>query len=299
MRASARVFSASVMALILTGCGSRSYVEQWRLGWTESFTLRSSATQSEFQIMVALPREYETSGVRYPALYVLDGNATFPIVVETARFLEFDRLQQVPVVVGVGYPVALFWNSLGPRVKDFTPTADPDFVENLSARFGFPPRGSGGAAEFLRFLADDLFPVIENRYRVDARDRALYGYSLAGLFATYALFQRPELFGSYIIGAPSLWWDNGVLWEYERELARSATHLPGRALFVVGELDAPHVKIVEDLDEVLRSRAYRGLHWEIQVLDQETHNSAIPATISRGLRWLYGDMAAVSDPRAR
>lgn len=282
------------LSIALATCERPDTRPEWRIPLTESFTLRSSSVQSDYEIMVALPRGYDESDETHPVLYVLDANGVFPVAVEVARFLTFDPLQEEPVIVGLGYPDRPFRGTLGPRIRDFTPTPDAEAVRALSERFRFAPSGSGGAAAFLGFLADELIPVVEGRYRIDEKNRALHSYSLGGLFATFVLFQRPDLFQSYLIGAPGLWWDGGAFWEFERSFAASGRELPARVLLSVGSMDAANLESVERLESVFRSRSYGGLVWQTQLLENETHNSAIPLSVGRGIRWLYGDLAPAS-----
>src|SRR5262249_24198557 len=154
-----------------------------------------------FQVSVALPRGYAESSAKYPALFVLDANYTFPVAVETARILAIGPkdnptgdLREQPVIVGIGYPVGLYVNAIPARLKDFTPTPDPALVGQVASAIGFPPEasGSGGAAAFLDFVGREMMPAVESRYRISRR--ALFGHSLGGLFAVYALFHQPELF---------------------------------------------------------------------------------------------------------
>lgn len=265
---------------------------EWKMPSTESFVLRSTASQHEYQVMVALPGRYAESGALHPVLYVLDGNGMFPLAVETARFLDFDELKQQPVIVGIGYPVGVHRKTLGLRLRDFTPTADEKKTEEISRRFAFATHGSGGAAAFLRFLTEELMPEVERRYRIDPRRRALHGYSLGGLFATYVLFMQPELFESYLIGAPGRWNDPELGLKLEMAYFTGHSALPARVFLSVGLLDKGHVAMIEELDRVLRKRNYRGLVWRTEFFENETHNSVIPLTLSRGIRWLYGDADA-------
>lgn len=287
------IVAACALPLLSTACGSNGRPTGWTMPSTESFLMESSVAGRTFEIGVALPRGYEQSQLRHPVLYVLDANGMFPIAVETARFLEFDGPREQPVIVGIGYPVGLYWNTLAPRIRDFTPTPDPEWTHRIGTRFGFAPEGSGGAAEFLALLESELIPVIERRYRVDGERRALFGYSLAGLFATYVLFHAPNLFESYLIGAPGLWWGDGVVWSYEEAFAVRQEKLNARVLLTAGSLDTSHVEIVDRLEDLFRSRNYDGLAWHTQILQNETHNSVIAASLARGIRWLYGDMVPV------
>ena len=286
---------ANIAALIFLGaCGSNDHPPEWRLPSTESFVMRSSETDRDYEIMVALPRSYSGSQTRHAVLYVLDANGMFPIAVETLRFLEFDGLKEDPVIVGIGYPVGLYSNTLGLRFKDLTPTQDDEFVRRIADQFGFTPEGSGRGTAFLNFLSSELMPAVETRYRINPDRRALYGYSMGGLFAFYVLFERPELFREYLIGAPSLWWDSDVAWKMEQNFAETHVHLPAQVFLTVGSLDERHVSIVKRLNGLFQSRRYGGFTWHTEFFSGETHNSVIPLTISRGLRWLYGDGASGS-----
>ncbi len=291
MRAWKTLVTICAISTCLSACGRSNRQAEWRMPSTESFIIHSAVAQRDFEIMVALPRGYAESDAKYPVLYVLDANGMFPIAVETARFLAFDRLKEEPVIVGIGYPVGLFWNTLAPRIKDFTPTSDSEWVRQLSNRLHFLPEGSGGAAAFLHFLANEMMPVVETRYRLDERRRALHGYSLGGLFAVYVLFHQPELFESYLIGAPGLDWDHDVVWKFEQEFAQAHKDLQARVFLTVGLLDERNVPNVQKLDELFRSRKYGNLVWHTQFFPEETHNSAIALSLTRGIRWLYGDMA--------
>jgi predicted alpha/beta superfamily hydrolase len=76
------------------------------------------------------------------------------------------------------------------RARDFTPTrtsGDPN---------------SGGAPAFLDFLEHELIPFIDRTYRTNTSDRGLLGHSLGGLFALYALEQRPRCFSELSPQAP-------------------------------------------------------------------------------------------------
>jgi enterochelin esterase-like enzyme len=59
---------------------------------------------------------------------------------------------------------------------------------------------SGGGSTFLRVLTEELLPDIDRRYRT-SDDRTLTGFSLAGLFGAYALFQAPNKFRRMILAA--------------------------------------------------------------------------------------------------
>jgi predicted alpha/beta superfamily hydrolase len=116
----------------------------------------------------------------------------------------------------------------------------------------------------------------------------LFGHSLGGLFAVYALFRRPDLFDSYLITSPALYWDRGAIWNVERAFAEAHKDLRARVLLAGGSLDEQHTAMVRQLDDVLRSRKYGGLEWHIEIFSGETHSSVGVVSLTRGIRWLYG-----------
>ena len=143
-------------------------------------------------------------------------------------------------------------------------------------------------------------------------DRALVGDSLGGLFGLYALFSEPSSFGRYVLGSPSIWWTGRSILQDEAKFAASHPDLAARVFMSVGldeepghEADAKAssdtararlararearmVSNLRDLDATLRSRSYDGLALTTHLFEGETHLSVVPATISRGLRVVFG-----------
>lgn len=63
---------------------------------------------------------------------------------------------------------------------------------------------TGGANDYLRFLTLDIIPTVEKEINGVPRWRAIAGYSLAGLFALYAIYQT-DLFSRVGSMSGSLW----------------------------------------------------------------------------------------------
>ena len=127
-------------------------------------------------------------------------------------------------------------------------------------------------------------------------DRAWFGHSFGGLFGTYALFNNEGLFLRFVIGSPSLWWNNHAILSVEESFAASKKVLPARVFFSVGLLEQPPpYPMVADLRafiDRLERRSYKGLKFQAHFFDDENHVSVIPATISKGLRFVYSTAAA-------
>ena len=266
----------------------------------ETSIMTSEISRRDFQVSVALPLGYSDSMDAYPVLYAVDANGQFGTVVETARVLRFEELVPELIIVGIGYPTGGRQIHAEPhRFYDLTPTENQDIVEARIRDFpDFPhPEGSGGGPDFLRFLLEELIPLIESEYRAKPSDRALYGHSLGGLFGLYALLEGRGTFNRLIIASPSLWWDDRISFEMESKYHEGHASLPARLFLSAGVLEqtdsdeewAFMVSNLERLIRVLEDRNYAGLDYEAIFFENETHTSVLAPSVSRGLRSIYRD----------
>lgn len=231
----------------------------------------SDATGHRYHIFTRVPESYDDNPDRhYPVVYILDGGAMFP---KLAGFYHYLRLgQEVPemFLVGISYGSDRFAEG-NYRASDFTaPAADRDHW--------------GDAPKFQAFLAAELMPALEGRYRMRADRRVLFGQSLAGQFVLYSALDTPAMFWGRIASNPAL----------HRNLDFFIAH-PLRdegergSLFVaMGEFDAAMFR--EPAQAWLKSVAANAqLPWRLQsvTLAGESHFSAAPAAFRQGIKWLF------------
>jgi predicted alpha/beta superfamily hydrolase len=242
--------------------------------------LSSSYVDQEYKIFVALPHGYADPHKTYPVLYVLDANLAFGTFAETTRLLQYGKELPETIIVGIGYPVNDLRETLGPRARDFTPTADPEAAVSDA---------TGGAGDFLQFIRKELIPFIQSDYRVDPKDRALAGVSLSGLFALYTLFHHPDTFGRYVIGSPTIEWDDAVTFTFESDFAARNADLSAKVFMSAGALEGQDtIANVQKLAQRLADRGYASLELETHIFEGETHRSGWPAAMIRGLRTVFG-----------
>ena len=262
----------------------------------ETRLLHSDAIGQDFEIHISFPVDYFRNDTSiYPVLYCTDANRNFDLVSSIVNILNFPK-KGIPriLVVGIGYPINGLEDWAAWRTRDLTPTADPEHdktwqktLRRMSGREDIVV-SSGGAAQFLAFIRNEVIPYIEANYRVSKTDRAIMGYSLGGLFTLYALFHAPETFRRYFAGSPSLWWGNGVLFRDEQNFAEAHTDLPVKLFLSAGALeDEEMIADVKRMETLLRSRNYPNLDLQSHVFEDETHQSAYPAATSRALRLIY------------
>jgi len=244
-----------------------------------------------FDLYVALPESYVADGsIQYPVFYLLDAATAFAGAVQMYRLLALgadDELPPLPpmILVGVDRARASGVQTAVTRFFDLTPTSDVEFGEGLSSYFGASVP-TGGADAFLGILKEEIIPWVEARYPTGSQ-RGVGGYSLGGLFATYALFASPDTFTHYWVGSPSFWWDDGVIFQLEEAYSAEHDDLEAEVFMSVGSLEGMMVPDMLRLAEILKTRGYESLHIETQVLDGESHLSGAFLSMSRGFGSLF------------
>jgi predicted alpha/beta superfamily hydrolase len=240
-----------------------------------------------FDLFVALPRDYVADGsVEYPVFYMIDASQTFAALVQIHRFMAFNGELPPMILVGVdraGVSWDEWWVS---RIFDLTPTSNPDTDSQLSEAFEADVT-SGGASAFFAALEDEIIPWVETRYAVGP-ERGVGGYSLGGLFVLNALLSSPEVFTHYLVGSPSLFWDDRVMFDRELAYSNEFDNLEARVFMSAGSQEGSLLRDMLRMAEVLEARAYPGLELVSQTLQDETHMSGAFLSLARGLRSLFG-----------
>lgn len=145
---------------------------------------QSDIVDDVYELRISTPEDYDDDEELRPVIYVLDGQWNFTLVSDIVGKLAFDGLIPQALVVGVTWAGSSFQPSQE-RLRDFTPEPFP----------GVP--ASGAATKFLQVLETEIFPLVEAQYRASTA-RVLTGASLGGLFVSYALLERPDLFQGYV-----------------------------------------------------------------------------------------------------
>jgi len=268
--------------------------------------VKSATIGETIRVTVVPPLLYDVYQSPLATLYVLDGNNCLPIVSSIARTLQTLAFGLVPpmICVGIGYPTDDVLDIMALRTRDLTPVTG----ELPPSPMPMDKYGMGGAAGLLTTLVDDVFPIVEDRWRSDPADRCLVGWSFGGLFALHTLFNRPDAFARYIAISPSIWWSDRAILRDEESYASSRDDLAAKIFACVGEREetapsrmwppvegelaqfAMSARMVSDLDDLvarLRSRRYPSLDLTHTVFADEHHTTVFPAAVTRGLTALY------------
>ena len=244
----------------------------------ETFPIESRHTHEVRVINVYLPPGYAPEGQDggYPTLYMPDGGMK-------EDFPHLARALDAAIRAGKVRPMLLVGIENTERRRDMT---GPTTVASDRA---VAPR-VGGSAAFRAFIAEELIPAIESRYRVDA-SRGIIGESFAGLFVVETLFLQPGLFDTHIALSPSLWWDGAGLVRQARSRMAGQPRPRGRLFLASADEDniAPHVAA---LAAVLKTDAPEGLYWTVKPRPDLRHDNIYRSMAPQLLVDYYGAVSA-------
>jgi predicted alpha/beta superfamily hydrolase len=246
---------------------------------TEVRDVRAGALNRDYQVFVALPDSYRSSNRRYPVLFVVDANYAFPVARGIAQRLAKHAGMEEVIVVGLSY--AKGDSPVYSRRRDYTPSMPRgQYVSDMPGRSA----AFGEAQAYGRFIASDVFPLIAAHYRADMSRKIFVGHSYGSLLGLQLLLSEPATFDHYILGSPSLWFDQGVMFEREQAYAKGHKDMPAYRKRSRSEENADMVADLCDFDAALKSHRYPNLKIRLEVFADEDHASVFPLVLTHGLR---------------
>lgn len=244
-----------------------------------------------YQVWVDLPSSYAQSDKTYPVVFVTDPNFAFATT-RAVRDFSGQRGRNIEefILVGLVHDPAV---SIGlSRSRNYTPT-DPRKNPKRDAN-RYAAAAYGEADRYLDYVQSKVFPLIKATYRADMERRTFLGHSYGSVLGLHALFTRPGLFQNYVLGSPSLWFDDYHLLRTEAEYARRNTDLKARIHMVAGSYETfgPTPRHYDATDQVgdmqrfeatLKGRNYPSLTISSEVAEGEDHYTVFHDVASRGL----------------
>ena len=236
--------------------------------------LDSEVVGRSYHLYVMLPDAYDASPeLSYPTLYVLDGGALFPLLAAYYRYLRFAGEIPDLIIVGISYGTDSFEQG-NFRSTDYTaPAPDRDYW--------------GGAGRFQSVLAEELLPLVENRYRARSDRRIVFGQSIGGQFVLYTALTRPALFWGHVASNPAL--HRNLPFFLAAHFDGETPAADARRFVASAEFDDPGFR-KPARQWIAHWSRQRELPWRLEtaVLEGHSHMSAPPAAFRDGLRWLFG-----------
>ncbi|WP_158265441.1 alpha/beta hydrolase [Blastopirellula marina] len=269
----------------------------YQIPGSEVFDVRSKQGL-DYRIFLSIP-DQSPPPEGFPVLFVLDGNAYFPLAATLSRFQARGPRSGL-VIVGIGYPTDDAFH-MQRRTFDMTTKADPKKLP--PSRGGRGWHESGGADQFLEFIKNELRPLVAKKVAIDGERHAIVGHSFGGLFVMHTLFTHPNSFQTYIAISPSGWWNDYALLQEEKVFSRDVDSLekPVRLLIEVGELElsgkegpaaslapTPAMKefgTTEDFAKRLSSVKSKSCEVRFKIYDGESHGSVVPRAMIDAIRF--------------
>jgi len=146
----------------------------------------------------------------------------------------------------------------------------------------------GGADELLKSLCEDIIPGVEKYLNLKPLKRGIVGYSLAGLFALYSVYNCDN-FNRFASVSGSLWFDGLTDYIKENDVSKNIK----RAYFSVGEKEKntknERMSKVEDVTkEIADIFTNKGID-AIFELNDGNHFTDIEQRILKGINFVLGD----------
>ncbi|MFC2103195.1 alpha/beta hydrolase-fold protein [Bacteroidota bacterium] len=259
------IFTISLM--VFFGCPklffAQHQVDYISLGTT--IEIDSKILNEKRNILIYTPAGYDESDIKYPTLYITDGVENFFIATAIVNFLS--RSRQIPQMIVVGIPNVN-------RMRDLSPSV----IQGTS--------NPGGGDNFLNFFEEELIPYINETYKT-SNYRILFGHSLGGVFASYTMITKPELFNSFIAASPYMMYDNGyVIKEAESKIGDLSKF--DRQLFITLGNEPAYHESLNKFTSLLEDNT-KTLRWDYQIFNDEDHGSIPLISILRGLKYIYSD----------
>lgn len=263
---------------------------------TTEFFIKAQGNKVDYRIFISLPKGYLESNQKYPTIYFLDSDQSFPLFHVTSHFLADRDLIENAIVVGIGYkdhdpniPDGYKYKSVTAyklnRTRDYLPIktvingGDPLEPHHVN---------SGKANQFRDFIEHELIPTIEKKYRTSS-ERSIFGHSYGGLFAMWVLLTKKDMFDNYVMVSPSFWYEDNWI----HSLGIKKYPIDKRLYFLTAEGDSSRLieqteKMVSKLQRLATKEKVPAMKLELLKYTQipnEDHTSIMPIGVAKGMRF--------------
>lgn len=224
-------------------------------------------------LRVLLPPGYNEMTNRhrkYPVMYMQDGQNLFDVattafghewqVDETMQKLWAEHKVEPMLIVGID-------NAGAKRGEEYLP-----YPDNNSPQVTHPR-----AADYARFLIDEVMPFVAAHYRVriGPENTGVGGSSYGGLVSLYAVMQHPGIFGRVLLESMPL----HIQDEQLVHDAQKTKQWPQRIFLGIGTDETPskegsdlHVAATRRLNDALRAQGLKDDRVKLVVTDGAKHN---------------------------
>ncbi len=262
-----------ILLIILTvSCKNQAIVYNDPIPEHDSLKINSKFTNEERVINIWTPPSYNSSKDSLTVLYMADGGIKedFPHIANTLDTLI--KQNKIPNMILVG-------------IENTERRRDLAGPSNIEYDLKFIPN-PGGAENFRKFIKNELFPEINQRYRT-TYEKAIIGESLAGLFVIETLILEPNMFDFFIAMDPSLWYNEHYLVGNYEKLTEENDY-KSKSLWYAGSSVTDISTFTNKLEQKLKGTK-SGLIWNYEDEPNEKHNTIFRATKEKALIWTFSE----------
>lgn len=227
----------------------------------KNYKLRSEVLEEEREIQIYLPDDYHNSSIKYPVLYVIDGQRYFLHGITFQQTFRFQDKTPPFIVVGVK-------------------------THNRKRRTLFYQE----SPKFIEYLKEELTPYIDNNYRT-LNERIYFGWEMAGGLATQIFAEHPELFQAYLISSPTHISEERT--KAVEESLNTNDSLNSFFYITLGTVEAWALESTNGLAKLFKDKAPNQLSWKYDLLPNEDHYSTPLITINNGLKHFFKDYSPI------
>lgn len=262
-------FSASISAEEST---------EFKIRNTHTLQIKSEVSGLEYELYIRLPNDYSENNKKYPLVLLNDTGYSVAVASGIVHLMAGRDIEDV-IIVGISYSKG--HNPLLSRTRDYTPTYAPNEKRGHSLEV---QKHSGKASQYISFISDEVLPLISQTYRIRQDKKIFVGHSYGGLLGANILITNSELFDYYILGSPSFWYDNKVMFRLESDFAKNNKAMKASVFMYIGSEEGSMVEQMLAFENQLKSRNYQGLSVRSKVLSGLTHHSAFAVLLTDGLQ---------------
>jgi uncharacterized protein len=243
--------------------------------WGNYRKIHSKVLGEDRTLLVSLPIQYDTPGMKFPVIFKLDGDKGNFLHMFSAAYYLLQGSDETPDPIIVGIVNTDRNRDMGPDQK---------------------------ADNFIRFIEAELIPFIDTNYRTNGF-RILCGQSQSSIFALYSFLKQPMLFDAYILASFGFYKEGwSQLFESELKKNQDLKKVGKKYLFVANgkhdsyDPDGSIGKRGERFLELLKQTVPASVLMKSKWYEDEGH-VPFPA-LYEGLKWVYAcELAAAAPPK--
>lgn len=241
-----------------------------------------------YKVKITTPPNYDKD-TRYHVVYYLDSWWLSEIILGANALSYLSKNTAPLIMVGISAQGdQATWHKQ--RTFDYTPSPYDLGFNFKIGDMKIDSNNTGGADQFITFLEQKIFPMVENNYATYTADRGFIGHSFGGLFGIYSSQQRPDLFKNMIIISPAVWWNESELVQERafKKLLNSKTEV-GYFISVGGKEFKLLLNAVQKLDILLTEMKSKFIKYHYKLYENRDHTSLIPSSVYDGLIFFYSN----------